>query len=541
MGVFVLRRWHIGHVAAWVLWFPLRHTRTEMGQREEFIRTMEAGYATQGGHIVLGGAMHNGEVPPGCQVKLPLRTLNRHGLICGATGSGKTKTLQLLAEQLSMHGVPSLLMDVKGDLSGIAAPGAPHARIAERHERLGLPWEPTAMPVELLSLSGEPGARLRATISEFGPVLLGRILELNDTQQSVLALVFKYCDDNGLPLLDLKDLRRVLRFTLNEGKETIKATYGQVSPATVNIILRKLIEIEQQGAERFFGEPSFDVQDLLAQRDGRGVVHIVRLTDIQDKPRLFSTFMLCLLAEVYATFPEVGDAEKPKLVLFIDEAHLIFSTASKALLDQLESIVKLIRSKGVGIIFCTQDPADVPERILGQLGLKVQHALRAFTAKDRDTIRKTARNYPITAYYRTEELITALGIGEALVTGLSEKGMPTPLAHTLLRAPQSRMDVLSGLEVDGLVARSALAGKYNRVIDSDSAHEMLERRMRETAEQAPPTPAPKAAPAPRGTTTRRGSDPFDVLTRQATNSMVREFTRTLMGVLGLRSTTRRRR
>lgn len=508
-----------------------------MSDREEFIRTMETGYATPGAHIVLGGALLNGEVPPGCQVKLPLRTLNRHGLICGATGSGKTKTLQLLAEQLSLQGVPSLLMDVKGDLSGIAAPGTMNAKITERHERLGLPYAPQGTPVELLSLSDGPGARLRATISEFGPVLLGRMLELNDTQQSVLALVFKYCDDNRLPLLDLKDLRRVLQYTTNEGKEKIKATYGQVSPATVNTILRKLIEIEQQGAERFFGEPSFDVQDLLAQRDGLGVVHIVRLTDIQDRPRLFSTFMLCLLAEVYSTFPEVGDAEKPKLVLFIDEAHLIFNTASKALLDQLEMIVKLIRSKGVGIIFCTQDPSDVPERVLGQLGLKVQHALRAFTAKDHDTIRKTARNYPLTSFYDTEKLITALGIGEALVTGLSEKGMPTPLAHTLLRAPLGRMDVLSALEIDGLVSRSALAGRYNKTVDSDSAHEMLERRMREVTEHAPP---PTAKPAPRNTT-RRVNDPTEVLKRQATNTVVRELARTLLGVLGLRSTSRRRR
>ncbi|MFZ1692671.1 MAG: helicase HerA-like domain-containing protein, partial [Flavobacteriales bacterium] len=370
-----------------------------MPTRDEFIRAITEGNSFKGDAIALGGALFQGDVPEGCTVKVPLRTMNRHGLICGATGSGKTKTLQILAEQLSLHGVPSMLMDVKGDLSGIAAPGASNEKIEARHAKLGIPFTAHGMPVELLSLSKEPGARLRATVSEFGPVLLGRILELNDTQQSVLALIFKYCDDHGLPLLDLKDLRRMLQFVGDEGKDEIKKVYGQVSGATVNIILRKLIEIEQQGADRFFGERSFDVNDLLELREGRGVVHIVRLTDIQDKPRLFSTFMLCLLAEIYSTFPEVGDSEKPKLVLFIDEAHLIFNTATKALLEQIETIVKLIRSKGVGIYFCTQDPSDVPESVLGQLGLKVQHALRAFTAKDRTTIKKTAQNYPLTPFY----------------------------------------------------------------------------------------------------------------------------------------------
>ncbi|MBK7752380.1 MAG: DUF853 family protein [Flavobacteriales bacterium] len=440
-----------------------------MSDLQKFTSTIIEGNTFQGDSIILGGALHQGQVPAGAQVRVPLRTMNRHGLISGATGSGKTKTLQVLAEQLSMNGVPTLLMDIKGDLSGIAAPGTSNDKITARHQMVQVPFEPQGMPVELLTLSEQPGARLRATVSEFGPVLLGRILELNDTQQSVLALVFKYCDDHGWALLDIKDLRRVLQFVTNEGKEAIRKEYGQVSPATVNIILRKLIEIEQQGAGEFFGERSFDVADLLQQRDGKGVVHIVRLTDIQDRPRLFSTFMLCLLAEIHSTYPEVGDAEKPKLVLFIDEAHLIFKTATKPLLEQIETIIKLIRSKGVGVYFCTQDPSDVPESVLGQLGLKVQHALRAFTAKDRTTIKRTAENYPITEFYDTEELITSLGIGEAMVTALSEKGTPTPLAHTLLRAPVSRMDVLSPLELDGLVARSDLARKYNEVIDRESA------------------------------------------------------------------------
>ncbi|MEZ4740458.1 MAG: helicase HerA-like domain-containing protein [Flavobacteriales bacterium] len=466
-----------------------------MGRTTDFAKIIKEGYTFKGESIILGGAMLDGEVPPEALVKVPLRTMNRHGLICGSTGSGKTKTLQVIAEQLSMAGVPVLLMDVKGDLSGLAAPGTANEKIKARHERLGVPYEALPFPVELLTLSKEPGARLRATISEFGPVLLGRILELNDTQQSVLSLVFKYCDDNGLPLLDLKDLRRVLQFTTDEGKEAIRKRYGQVSSSTVNIILRKLIELEQQGAEIFFGERSFDVNDLLLQRDGKGVVHILRLTDIQDRPRLFSTFMLSLLAEIYSTFPEVGDPDKPKLVLFIDEAHLIFNTATKALLEQIETIIKLIRSKGVGVYFCTQDPSDVPESVLGQLGLKVQHALRAFTAKDRTTIKKTAQNYPLSDFYDTEDLITSLGIGEALITALSEKGTPTPLAHTLLRAPMSRMDVLSQLEIGGVVAQSGLVGKYNEVIDRESAFELLEKRMKEVEpeEEKGPTKKEKSA------------------------------------------------
>ena len=511
---------------------------------EDFLKTMREGYTFAGPSLLLGAPLLNGECPTDAPVRVPMRTLNRHGLIAGATGTGKTKTLQTLAEQLSLHGVPSLLMDIKGDLSGIAAPGVANDKITARHQRLGFAYEPAQIPVELLTLSDEPGARLRATVSEFGPVLLSRILDLNDTQQSVLALVFKYCDDKGMPLLDLKDLRRVLQFVTQEGKAEVQKTYGSVSPATVNIILRKLIELEQQGAEKFFGERSFDVNDLLAQRDGKGVVHIVRLTDLQSKPHLFSTFMLCLLAEIYQTFPEVGDPEKPKLCLFIDEAHLIFSTATPALLQQIETIIKLIRSKGVGVFFCTQNPMDVPDSVLGQLGLKVQHALRAFTAKDRTTIRKTAENYPLTDHYRTEELLTSLGIGEALVTALSEKGTPTPLAQTLMRAPATRMDVLSPLEIQGLVATSAIAKKYNEVIDRESAFEILEKRMKgeegeaEDAKDAPEEKEVKPEKEEKGT-----------LEKLSENTMVRQIGRTvasaavrgLLGVLGLKATTRRRK
>ncbi|HRT52871.1 MAG TPA: DUF853 family protein [Flavobacteriales bacterium] len=492
--------------------------------------------------MLLGAPLLNGECAATAPVRVPLRTMNRHGLIAGATGTGKTKTLQTIAEQLSLNGVPSLLMDIKGDLSGIAVPGTANEKIIARHDKLGFPFEPVALPVELLTLSDEPGARLRATVSEFGPVLLSRILDLNETQQSVLALVFKYCDDMGMALLDIKDLRRVLQFTTQEGKAELQKAYGSVSPATVNIIMRKLIELEQQGAEKFFGERSFDVNDLLAQRDGKGVVHIVRLTDLQSRPQLFSTFMLCLLAEVYHTFPEVGDPEKPKLCLFIDEAHLIFNTATPALLQQIETIIKLIRSKGVGVYFCTQNPMDVPDSVLGQLGLKVQHALRAFTAKDRTAIKKTAENYPLTDFYKTEELLTSLGIGEALVTALSEKGTPTPLAHVLMRAPGTRMDVLSPLEIQGLVATSAIAKKYNEVIDRESAFEILEKRMKGEDGNDADEPQEEKRPKP-------GKEEKSTLEKLSENTMVRQvgrtvantLTRSLLGVLGLRTTTRRRR
>ncbi|HMU14864.1 MAG: DUF853 family protein [Bacteroidetes bacterium] len=509
---------------------------------DTFLKQMTDGYTFSGGSLLLGAPLLNGECAATAPVRVPLRTMNRHGLIAGATGTGKTKTLQTIAEQLSLNGVPSLLMDIKGDLSGIAVPGTANEKIIARHDKLGFPFEPVALPVELLTLSDEPGARLRATVSEFGPVLLSRILDLNETQQSVLALVFKYCDDMGMALLDIKDLRRVLQFTTQEGKAELQKAYGSVSPATVNIIMRKLIELEQQGAEKFFGERSFDVNDLLAQRDGKGVVHIVRLTDLQSRPQLFSTFMLCLLAEVYHTFPEVGDPEKPKLCLFIDEAHLIFNTATPALLQQIETIIKLIRSKGVGVYFCTQNPMDVPDSVLGQLGLKVQHALRAFTAKDRTAIKKTAENYPLTDFYKTEELLTSLGIGEALVTALSEKGTPTPLAHVLMRAPGTRMDVLSPLEIQGLVATSAIAKKYNEVIDRESAFEILEKRMKGEDGNDADEPQEEKRPKP-------GKEEKSTLEKLSENTMVRQvgrtvantLTRSLLGVLGLRTTTRRRR
>ena len=350
----------------------------------DFVSTIQGGYSFKGDAVLLGAATRDGKVFAEAPVRLPLRTMNRHGLISGATGTGKTKTLQMIAEQLSEAGVPTLLMDIKGDLSGLAMPGTPAPAITERQAKIGSDWSPSAYPVEFLTLSNEPGAHLRATVLEFGPLLFSRMLGLNETQSSLVALVYKFCDDKHLPLLDLKDFKKVLEYITGEAKPNVTAEYGLVPTTSTSLILRKLIELEQQGAEEFFGEPSFEMSDLLRVVDGFGAISILRLTDMQNRPKLFSSFMLQMLAELYATLPEVGDLEKPKLVLFIDEAHLIFDDAEKSLLDEIETVIKLIRSKGVGIFFCTQLPTDIPDAVLGQLGMKVQHALRAFTAKDRN-------------------------------------------------------------------------------------------------------------------------------------------------------------
>ncbi len=439
----------------------------------DFSSTIKAGYTFEGGCVTLGAAIHDGAVFPDAVVRLPLRTMNRHGLISGATGTGKTKTLALIAEQLSEAGVPALLMDIKGDLSGIAAPGTANAKISEREKKLGIEWSPSAYPVEFLTLSDEKGTRLRATVHEFGPLLFSRILGLNEAQSSLVALLFKFCDDKKLPLLDLKDFKKVLEYITGPAKANVTAEYGLVSTASVGLILRKLIELEQQGAEQFFGERSFEIEDLARVDNGFGVLSILRLTDVQDRPKLFSSFLLQMLGELFAAFPEAGDLDKPRLVIFIDEAHLIFKDAEKALLEQIETVIKLIRSKGVGIFFCTQMPGDIPDGVLNQLGMKVQHALRAFTAKDRKEIKLVAQNYPESGFYKTEDLLTQLGIGEALVTVLNENGAPTPLAATLLAPPRSRMGPLTPEEIEGIAARSPLSAKYNTPLDPQSAYEIL--------------------------------------------------------------------
>jgi DNA helicase HerA-like ATPase len=449
-----------------------------MSQKEEFFEYIEQGYKTKGDYIELGAAMLGEETITNAIIKIPLKTLNRHGLIAGATGTGKTKTLQVLAENLSEKGIPVLLMDIKGDLSGLAKASPGHEKIDERHAKIGFPFTAKGFPIEVLSISEQAGIKMRATVSEFGPVLLSRILDLTETQAGILAIIFKYCDDHKLPLLDIKDFKKMLQYSTQEGKEEIQNEYGRISTASTGAILRKIIEIEQQGGDLFFGEKSFEVEDLTRiDENGRGIISVLRLTDIQDKPKLFSTFMLQLLAEVYETFPEQGDAGSPELVIFIDEAHLVFEEASKALLNQIESIVKLIRSKGIGLYFVTQNPKDVPEDILAQLGLKVQHALRAFTAKDRKAIKLAAENYPSSAYYDTKEVLTQLGIGEAFVSVLNEKGIPTPLARTMLRAPMSRMDILTNTELNTVIQNSGLIHKYNQELDRESAYEMLNSKI----------------------------------------------------------------
>ncbi|MDU8885967.1 helicase HerA-like domain-containing protein [Yeosuana sp. MJ-SS3] len=457
-----------------------------MSRNEEFFNHIIEGNTNKGEFITLGSAMLDGITVKNAYVNVPLKTMNRHGLIAGATGTGKTKTLQVLAENLSEKGIPVILMDIKGDLSGLAQPSPGHPKIDERHDAIGLPFQAKSFPVEILTLSEQDGVRLRATVSEFGPVLLSRILDLSEAQSGVVAVIFKYCDDNKLPLLDLKDFKKILQYATDEGKQEFAEAYGRISTASTGAILRKVIELEQQGADLFFGETSFDVDDLLRiSEDGRGYINIIRLTDIQDRPKLFSTFMLSLLAEIYSTFPEQGDTGRPELIMFIDEAHLIFNEASKALLNQIESIVKLIRSKGVGLYFVTQNPTDVPEAVLSQLGLKVQHALRAFTAKDRKAIKLTAQNYPDTEYYDTAEVLTSLGTGEALVSALNEKGRPTPLAATMMRAPMSRMDILNNSELSHLLSNSKLVKKYNEEIDRESAYELLNKKIEQAeAEEA---------------------------------------------------------
>ncbi|TAN13235.1 MAG: DUF853 family protein [Chitinophagaceae bacterium] len=464
-----------------------------------FTEQVKNGYTFAGKSIRIGGAMLDQKVIPGLDVYLPLKTMNRHGLISGATGTGKTKTLQLISEGLSDADIPVLLMDIKGDLSGIAAPAVPNDKILQRSKLLNVDFKPQGYPVELLSLSNQPGVRLRATVSEFGPVLLAKMLGLNDNQEGLLAMLFKFCDDNKLPLLDLKDLKEVLKYASGPGKDELSKEYGHIASSSTGTILRLIIELEGQGANLFFGEKSFEVNDLLRTTyDGKGMVSIVRLTDIQDKPKLFSTFMLSLLSELYATLPEVGDPDQPKLVMFLDEAHLIFQEAGSVLLQKIETIVKLIRSKGVGVFFCTQNPTDIPASVLSQLGLKVQHALRTFTAKDRQAIKQTAENYPLSDFYKTDEIITRLGIGEALITLLNEKGTPTPLVHTLLCPPHSRMDMLTDMEISTLISRSSLTGKYNHTIDEESAYEILQGKLNldQTDQSATPPSVSAQRPQP---------------------------------------------
>jgi DNA helicase HerA-like ATPase len=504
------------------------------------------GYATEGAALELGSVCIDGTADPASLVRIPFATLNRHGLVAGATGTGKTKTLQGIAEQLSNAGVPVLLADVKGDLSGMSQPGTSNDRIVSRAKDTGDDWAPTAYPVQFLSLGGSSSAvPIRATITQFGPILLSKVLDLNDTQESTLGLIFHWADQNHLPLLDTKDLRAVIQhLTSDEGKVDLKGI-GGVSPSTAGVILRALVNLEAQGGEDFFGEPEFDPADLMRLVDGKGVVSLLELADQAANPRLFSTFLMWLLAELFEELPEAGDLDKPKLVFFFDEAHLLFADASKAFLERIEQTVKLIRSKGVGVFFCTQLPTDVPNGVLSQLGARIQHALRAFTPDDQAALAKTVRTYPKTEFYDMEKALTSLGTGEAIVTVLSERGAPTPVAWARMRAPRSLMAAVGPDAVTAAAKGSPLYPKYGQTIDRESAYEQLTARIAAAAPPPPPAPAPEEAPPPPPPARREREEPGFI--EQALGSpVVKSFLRSAASALGREITrgmfgTRKRR
>ena len=506
-----------------------------------FTDMLAAGYGSPAEPaLTLGAALDGAQVYREPKIRLSLAMANRHGLVAGATGTGKTTTLRLLTEQLSAQGVPVFVADMKGDLSGLAMPGEASDRVRTRAADVGWDWKPKGVPVEFVSLTGALGVQLRATVSSFGPLLLGKVLSLNETQTSVLTMVFKYADDNGLPLLDFTDLRAVLQFLgSDEGKNAL-AQYGGMSGASVGVLLRKMVELESQGAERFFGEPEFDVKDMLqTTSDGRGIVTCLELPDVADKPKLFSTFMMWMLAELYHNLPEAGDLPKPKLVFFFDEAHLLFEDAPKAFLDQIEQVVRLIRSKGVGVFFVTQTPKDVPEGVLAQLGNRIQHALRAHTPDDDTALKATVRTFPKTSFYDLQQTLTSLGIGEAVVTVLNASGSPTPVVATRLIPPASRMAPLTPEELQADVRQSDLLAKYGKTVDRESAREMLAARMAKTAPAVE-----KGQPAPARTGKTMAQVAAGVLTSTIARTVGREVVRGIFGLLGAKPpsrTTRRSR
>ncbi|MEZ0381766.1 helicase HerA-like domain-containing protein [Mycobacterium sp. pW045] len=508
-----------------------------------------AGYTAEGQALELGTVVIDGTADPTAQVRIPLATLNRHGLVAGATGTGKTKTLQVIAEQLSAAGVPVVMADVKGDLSGLSRPGESGNKITERATDTGDEWTPTEFPTEFLSLGTDGiGVPVRATISSFGPILLSKVLGLNATQESTLGLIFHWADQNGYLLLDLKDLRSVITFlTSDAGKPQLK-NLGGVSAQTAGVILRALVNLEAEGGDTFFGEPELKPEDLLrTDGQGRGIISLLELGDQAARPVLFSTFLMWVLADLFTLLPEVGDIDKPKLVFFFDEAHLLFTDASKAFLQQVEQTVKLIRSKGVGVFFCTQLPTDVPTNVLSQLGARIQHALRAFTPDDQKALSKTVRTYPKTTVYDLESALTSLGIGEAIVTVLSERGAPTPVAWTRLRAPRSLMASVGDAAITAAATASPLHAVYSETVDRESAYEILSRKLASGQGSAPPSDAQgydELPPPPkvhwwtrfgrwlaRFLSTREGKQ----VTRAVTTVVVGQITRGAMG------TGRRRR
>jgi uncharacterized protein len=505
----------------------------------DFPSRIAKAYASHGKVVELGRAMKGGDTFAEAPVQVPASMCNRHGLIAGATGTGKTKTLQLMAEQLSAMGVPVFVSDIKGDLTGLTRPGEPSDRIQQRVDDMGIEWAPAGFPVTFLSLGGiGPGVPVRATISSFGPQLLAKVIDANETQASSLTLVFRYADDNGLALLDLDDLREVLKFlTSDEGKAELK-DIGGLSAATAGVLLRKIIELEEHGGDSFFGEPELDVADLLRRTpEGAGVISCLELAAVQGKPRLFSTFLMWLLAELFHELPEVGDLDQPKLVFFFDEAHLLFDGASKAFLDSVTQTVRLIRSKGVGVFFVTQLPDDVPGLVLAQLGNRVQHALRAFTPRDAKALKAAVTTYPKTDDYDLEEDLTQLGTGEAMVTILSERGAPTPVVWTKLRPPQSLMAAIEPEAVDRSARDSSLWPTYAQQIDRESAREMLAARMAESAaaaaaeqgrKDAPPPPPPKQ---PKGGGKRDDNVVVGYLKSREGRSMINTVARGVFGLM----------
>lgn len=456
------------------------------------VERIRAGYAFEGAALEMG-ALVNGEAMPDVPVRIPLAMTNRHGLVAGATGTGKTRTLQVLAEQLAANGVAVFAADIKGDLSGVATPGTSSEKLLKRTEGIGQAWSAASFPTEFFSLGGVGrGVPIRATISGFGPLLLSKVLGLNETQESSLGLVFHYANKNGLALLDLDDLRAVLAYLVSdEGKGELEGL-GGLSKATVGVILRELITFADQGADVFFGEPEIDTAEFLrTAADGRGVISLLEVPGVADKPALYSTFLMWLLADLYGGLPEVGDLDKPKLVFFLDEAHLLFDGASEDFLAQVVQTVRLIRSKGVGVFFVTQTPKDVPADVLAQLGSRVQHQLRAFTPDDAKALRATVSTYPNSGY-DLEETLTVLGTGEAIVTVMNEKGAPSPVAWTRLRAPQASMSPSPDAAIDAAVAASPLTAKYGTAIDRESAHELLTKKMADAAAAADAEEAAKA-------------------------------------------------
>lgn len=493
-----------------------------MATEQEFIERIKASYSPKGAFLFLGTGILNGKILSDAKVNLALKMMNRHGLIAGATGTGKTRTLQLIAEQLSDSGVPVFMLDVKGDLSGLAVPGTANAALTERGTAVGIPFEPASFPVELFSLSGKKGIPMRITIGDFGPILLSRILELNDTQTGVLAALFKYAQDNQFGLVDLTDIKKLLVYLAEgPGSTEIKESYGKISSASSGTILRKIVALEQQRVADLFGEKEFDIQDLFQKVDGKGVISLLNISDVQDQPVLFSTFLLSLLAQLYRNLPEVGDLDKPKLVFFFDEAHLLFDGCSKAFLTQVEQIVRLIRSKGVGVFFCTQSPTDVPESVLAQLGNRIQHALRAFTPNDAENLKKTVKTYPRSDFYQIDQVLTTLGTGQALITVLNDKGIPTEVVATHLIPARAVMGPADEQTIHRIISESDLLQKYQNRVENRSAAEIIDEKNKRFQEDEERKKEQDAASKSTRTGARRQT-PLEAAQRTATTTLARE-------------------